>query len=473
MGRIIAVGDLGNGDGGKGTNVDYLARRFPDTHTVVRHNGGAQAVHNVVTPEGTHHGFAQFGSATFVRDVGTHLSRFMLVYPTNLLREAETLATLGVPHTLKRVSIDERGPILTPYHKAVNWLREIDRGAENHGTTGLGIGELMQDIVANVEPILYAGDLRDTLTTARKVRHIRRRKNQEIDAVKTRIALTLTSSSSRHIIDALDILTDDRYLADFLEDCRRLANSVRIVPGDYLGEILRRDGTVIFEGAQGVLLDEWYGFHPHTTWSTTTFANVDTLLAEHGYRDAVTKIGVLRGYATRHGAGPFMTESVELTKLLPDQHNSDASWQGQFRVGHLDLMATRYALDVVGRVDMLAVTCMDRMEVLPEWQVCDRYSYEGEISEELTKYFTSGTTGTHAPITRIRVKPDRTDLIRQEALTRHLFRCSPKLTTAPRDIEGYLSLLEEKLRVPVGIVSSGSTANYKRIRRPEFLERRR
>ena len=94
---------------------------------------------------------------------------------------------------------------------------------------------------------------------------------------------------------------------------------------------LLRAGPAVFEGAQGVLLDEWRGFHPYTTWSTTTFANAETLLAEAG--ETAIRLGVVRCYLTRHGPGPFVTEDPTLE--IPEPHNGTGTWQGAFRNGSL------------------------------------------------------------------------------------------------------------------------------------------
>src|SRR4051794_37158626 len=140
-GAIILSG-LGYGDEGKGTWTDFLARTMP-VHTVVRFNGGAQAGHNVVTPDGRHHTFAQFGSGTFVRGVNSHLSRFMLLNPIRLLQEADELRVLGVPDALARLSVDRRALLTTPFQVAANRLKELARGDARHGSCGMGIGETM------------------------------------------------------------------------------------------------------------------------------------------------------------------------------------------------------------------------------------------------------------------------------------------------------------------------------------------
>src|SRR5437763_522887 len=126
--QAILIADLGYGDAGKGATVDYLAR-LTAAHTVVRYNGGAQAAHNVVAPDGRHHTFAQFGSATFLPGVRTHLSRFMVLHPLAMVREAEHLGVLGITDALGRTTIDGDALVISPYQQAANRLRELARGA--------------------------------------------------------------------------------------------------------------------------------------------------------------------------------------------------------------------------------------------------------------------------------------------------------------------------------------------------------
>ena len=100
------------------------------------------------------------------------------------------------------------------------------------------------------------------------------------------------------------------------------------------------------------------------------------LLDEAGYTGNLTRIGITRAYATRHGAGPLVTEDAALTRALPDASNSFGAWQRGFRVGWLDLVMLKYALEVVGPLDQLAVTCLDRLAELPDLRICRRYSYD-------------------------------------------------------------------------------------------------
>src|SRR5688572_1634241 len=144
MRNVFLTVDLGFGDAGKGSIVDFLTRAN-EAHTVVRYNGGAQAGHRVVTagPRPREHVFAQFGSGTLA-GAATHLSRFMLIDPPAMLEEAGHLARLGVD-ALERTTIDAGAPVITPFQRAVNRLRELARGDARHGSCGMGIGETMAD----------------------------------------------------------------------------------------------------------------------------------------------------------------------------------------------------------------------------------------------------------------------------------------------------------------------------------------
>jgi adenylosuccinate synthase len=131
---------------------------------------------------------------------------------------------------------------------------------------------------------------------------------------------------------------------------------------DRIAERLARPGTVVFEGAQGVLLDEWRGFHPHTTWSTISTAAVEAVLHDAGIDAPVRHLGVLRSYLTRHGPGPLPTHDRALDARFAEPHNADEGWQGAFRRGHPDAVLLRYALAAVGPLDGLVASHLDAVE---------------------------------------------------------------------------------------------------------------
>jgi adenylosuccinate synthase len=430
--------DLGFGDAGKGSIVDFLAREHA-AHTVVRYNGGAQAAHRVVTSGRSprEHVFAQFGSGTLA-GAATHLSRFMLLDPLAMQAEEQHLQALGVTDAFDRTTIDERALVITPFQRAANRLKELARGEGRHGSCGMGIGETMVDYLEHGQRVLFAGDLRRPDVLRAKLDFLRQVNMAKIQALPS--GLPDSDDAAREYSPLRDL----DWLDWLIEEYGAFAQRARIVPSTFLHSILRRPGMVIFEGAQGVLLDEWQGFHPYTTWSTTTLEHAERLLDEAGYTGDRTRIGITRAYATRHGAGPLPTEDADLTRALPDASNSFGAWQRGFRVGWLDLALLKYALEATGRLDQLAVTCLDRLNDLPDLRICRRYQYHT---------FT---------IDRIARSPVPRDLDYQERITNGLARCTPVLE-ALADPGALLRMLESELEAPVGIVSEGPAAEGKRI----------
>ena len=315
--KHIAVVDLGYGDAGKGTIVDALCATGPVT-AVIRFNGGAQAAHNVVTRDGRHHCFAQFGAGTF-HGVPTHLSRFAVVDPVALAAEARAL---GNPFQL--LTVDGEALLATAWHRAANRARERSRGRGRHGSCGLGIGQTMEYALSHADAPRVAD--------VRSPRVLRRR--------LARLRDDLTASYGPLAAPPLD---------DVVDAFTAFGRRVSIVGAGYAARLLRA-GPCVFEGAQGVLLDEWRGWHPYTTWSTTTFDNALAMTGD------LLRLGVVRTYTTRHGPGPLVTEAP---LGLPEPHNGTGAWQGAFRTGHFDAVAHRYAVEVAGGVDGLAVTHLD------------------------------------------------------------------------------------------------------------------
>ncbi len=457
--QALLIADLSYGDAGKGSIVDYLTR-LHQAHTVVRYNGGAQAAHNVVDSDGRQHTFAQFGSGMFTPGVRTHLSRFMLLNPLSMLREEQHLSSIGITDALQRTSIDEAALIITPFQQAANRLQELARAEHRHGSCGLGIGETMADFLAYGSQVLFARDLPHRATVRAKLRFLRDVKLGQLEQIRDQLP------DSEQAAQELKTLCDPEVIEDCADFYHYFAGLAAIVPEHYFSQLLQQRGTIIFEGAQGILLDEWYGFHPYTTWSTTTFKNAEQLLAEQSYAAEVTRIGVMRAYATRHGPGPFVTEDAQLSLALPDAHNGHNLWQRQFRVGYLDLVATRYALDIAGSVDCLAVTHLDRLSQLPAWNVCDAYSFQEPAKETLDTYFVMHGTS----ITQIKAQQPA-DLAHQERLTQLLCQCRPSYQTvllrkeSDRDAQEakdtYLARIEQSVKCPIALTSFGPTASDK------------
>lgn len=436
MAHAFLTVDLGFGDAGKGSIVDFLTRCY-GAHTVIRYNGGAQAGHRVVATAGAgltqqEHVFAQFGAGTLA-GAATHLSRFMLLEPLAMMVEATHLQTLGIVAPFQRTTIDAAAVVITPFQRAVNRLRELLRGANRHGSCGMGIGETVADRLAYGERVVLAGDLCHRDRLYHKLAFLRRVNLAKVQPYQAELAVCEEAA------DELALLRDPAWDEWLLDAYMTFVAQAQIVPGNYLATLLAQPGAVVFEGAQGVLLDEWHGFHPHTTWSTTTLANAEQLLAEANYQGEVTRVGITRAYATRHGAGPFVTEAAELTAALPDACNGVGAWQQGFRVGWLDLVLLRYALAVVGPLHYLAVTCLDRLAGLDELKLCTHYQM---------------ATGR---CTALPPSPLPQDLAYQAQLTRQLLQARPQLVTLP-DQKALIDTLAAALGLPVRLLSSGPTA---------------
>ena len=347
MKAIITVG-LGFGDEGKGATVDYLTRRFR-AEVVVRYCGGSQAGHNVQLPDGRRHTFSQFGAGTLA-GAKTCLGPRMIISPATLTPEAEHLESLGVKNPYGLLTVHPDCLVSTFYHITMNRLRELARGEHRHGSCGLGIGETRHYWLRYGQDAVFANDLRDPRT------------------LRTKLALL----RDRFLLEMQELPDLDEELSTALSETRPAeeADSLQTAfQGTALSQRLPEAKTLIFEGAQGVLLDEWKGFHPYTTWSTVTTAPAWEWIEEHHIED-VTVLGLTRAYATRHGSGPFPTFDPQFTAAIEDLGNPENAWQGRIRSGAFDLVLLNYAVTACP-IDGLVINNLDQVpEKIP---VCRRY----------------------------------------------------------------------------------------------------
>lgn len=360
MNKAVIVAGMAYGDEAKGATVDFLCRDL-GAGLVVRYNGGHQASHNVVTPEGFHHTFSQFGSGSFVPGVRTHLSRYMLINPIAMLEEEEHLASIGIGITdmWERTTVDSSCVITTPYHRAFNRLQEISRGHRAHGSCGMGIGTTRRLELAGLR--LQAHELLDShpykIHLRVKLMDIKHQLTNELQ--EFRYLLEDTAEVEAELAwfygqDRNDLLC--AYYTDWI-------HRVKLVRFPYLMD----ESPIIFEGAQGVLLDEKHGHPDHNTWSNTTFENAITLLNEAGFTGERIKLGCWRSYFTRHGNGPLVTESIWNPNTLPELHNTHGRFQGNWRVGTFDFPGAKAAIKICGGIDQAAISHMDLRELNLQW----------------------------------------------------------------------------------------------------------
>ena len=408
----IVIG-LGLGDEGKGTMVSYLATSHGAKY-VVKISGGPQNAHNVIDEHGVHHTFAQFGSGT-LHGIPTITSRFCIVNPFNMAAEADALIPLIGRDPFEITYISENAPLATPYHQLINRAREIQRGSANHGSCGEGVGEVQMFRLFSPHPAPTMGLLRvENLPVL----------EQELEAMRGFYAAKWPDVELPEV-------------AELMESYAALAadNRLQIESDEELATRMR-EGYVVFEGSQGVLLDEWHGFHPHTTWSTTTAANAQTLLKEAKLPKG-NVVGVTRSYLTRHGAGPFPSELAADPERFPEAHNTWGRFQGGWRAGLLDLRLLRYAVEAAGHVDQIAITHAD---LVPSEIVVD-YLRDSRMVEP---------------------KADQ-NLHRQEQITNFLSSIKPEelRIEALTDFEDLREHIEATTKVPVKYASYGPRTDQK------------
>jgi adenylosuccinate synthase len=318
----IAVIGLGFGDEGKGNIVNYLCSQYPKP-IVIRHNGGHQAGHTVIH-NGVRHVFSNFGSGT-LQGVPTYWSKFCTVDPIGIINEMAVLIEKGI-HKFQLI-IDPEAMVTTPYDIQINLLKESVR---KHGTVGVGFGET---ILRNERGFkLYFRDLFFPKVLRRK-----------LDAIRAY---------------AIDHGGHDLPLDRFMECVDKIKDNLRIFchkPNLYEYE------TRIFEGAQGLMLDQDYGFFPHVTRSKTGTKNIRRII-----RPLHEIFYVTRTYQTRHGNGPMTGKSIKVDN--PDETNQDDGHQGEFRTGKLDVDLLSYALacdslDAGNATKNLVVTCWDQRSI--------------------------------------------------------------------------------------------------------------
>ncbi len=457
-----AVAGLGFGDEGKGTITDWLVRAT-GADLVVRFNGGPQAAHHVTAPDGRRHRFSQFGSGTLVPGVRTLLGPQMLFDPLALLEEAERLDAIGAGDALERLAVDERCVVITPFHRILNRMQELARGAARHGSCGLGIAQARLDAESGSLPYLTAGDLRDAERARRLLRFIQLVKSDQAEQLVDRTTLPALTG-------LLDEIREPGYADDVAEAFQQAlaAGGFAIVSAEESARIIGSASGVVFEGAQGALLDRDRGFWPHVTPSFTDFRHAEELLADAGASAPLVRLGVVRGYATRHGEGPLVSEDPQLKALLPEADNADDGWQGPMRTGGFDAVATRYAVQLVGGVDALAVTCLDRLEGLARLPFCSAYEPAGprEESDDLFEWDDDRVVDL--------AWRKETTRERQGRLTAALQDCRPVVEEIPgtgaERSEALLRRMEAACGVAVGVWSVGPAAADKQGRAPPSLD---
>jgi len=230
----------------------------------------------------------------------------------------------------------------------------------------------------------------------------------------------------------------------------RIASLGLIVFEEQIHHWIVQSEHLVFEGAQGILLDAEAGFYPYTSWTDATPRNALELLSEHAPHATLNQIGVLRCYSVRHGPGPLPTETNELTRWISD-HNHENPWQGKVRYGWFDPLLSRYALQQAGKVNTLAVTHLDVLSRLSEWKYCSGYHF----SDSLPGFFE--IDGVDHVVKNLGSQAGLTTA-QKSAITGALEKATPVYRGLQGRVKDVIESIESLLEQRVGYAASGPSA---------------
>lgn len=417
MPGIVVVGAQW-GDEGKGKLIDVFAEK---ADMVVRYQGGANAGHTlVVNGQKTVLHLVPSGilrpETTCVIASGVVVDVFAIRDEINKLKEA------GLIQNPKQLMISDTATIILPYHKALDSAREAALSDGKIGTTGKGIGPAYEDR-ASRRAILF-GDIFDRETLKAKIELALQEKNFMLENYYKTSGFKLET-----ILDELKKVAED------LAPYRSKDSSL------FITRNLKSGKKVLFEGAQGTMLDIIHGTYPFVTSSSTLAANA-CASAGIGPMNVQKVIGVFKAYTTRVGSGPFPTELNDEVgqKIQADGHEFGATTGRARRCGWLDLVALKYAIRING-ITNLAMMKLDVLTGHDRIGVCTAYKLNGEVITELPT----------SPYELEKVEP----VIEwipgwKEDLTK-----IKTLSDLPRPTTNYIDYLGSQLGTPIDVISVG------------------
>ncbi|MEW3513506.1 adenylosuccinate synthase [Clostridium butyricum] len=343
------------GDEGKGKMTDYLAE---EANVVVRFQGGNNAGHTVVVGD-KEYKLHLIPSGILYEDKLNVIGNGVVVDPKALFEEIDYLEGVGVKVTPEKLIISDRAQLIMPYHKVLDKLKEQARGKNDIGTTGKGIGPCYTDKFERCG--IRVCDLMHEDAFTEKLKENIEMKNAYITKVL-----------------GGEPVSFDEILKEYLEFAKKLRPFVQDTSVRVYNDI-KADKTVLFEGAQGMLLDIDYGTYPYVTSSNTTAGGVANGVGI-GPNMITNAVGITKAYTTRVGKGPFPTELLDETGdwIREKGHEYGVTTGRSRRCGWLDLVIVKTACRVSG-LTSLAVTKIDTLAGLDKLRVCVGYKFNGEV----------------------------------------------------------------------------------------------
>jgi adenylosuccinate synthase len=404
------------GDEGKGKIVDLLAA---EADFIARFQGGANAGHTIVVEDRTFK-FHLLPSGILHEGKQCIIGNGVVLDPFGLKEELDVLGEKGISYH-DRLWISPAANLVLPYHKLIDAVQEDSRGTANIGTTKRGIGPAYVDKVAR-----HGIRLVDLFTPERlkkRLEYQRVIKQQYLDG----------STDERADLDRT---------YDELLKLAGLFKPLMVDVSRVIDDAIKAGKTILYEGAQGALLDVDLGTYPFATSSNTTIGGALTGLGI-GPRAIDEVVGVVKAYTTRVGSGPFPTELVDaMGERLRTQGAEFGTTTGRpRRCGWLDLVALRHVVRING-VNSIAVTKLDVLDGLDELKVCHAYELDGEVSTEV-------------PLDMARlgeVKPVYTSLPGWTEDTTDI----KTFDELPPNAKAYLNHIAADLKVEICVVSTGA-----------------
>ena len=430
MGKNVVVLGTQWGDEGKGKVVDLLTER---AQYVVRYQGGHNAGHTLVI-NGEKTVLHLIPSGILRDNVTSIIGNGVVLAPDALMKEMGELEARGIP-VRERLLLSEACPLILPYHVALDNAREKARGAKAIGTTGRGIGPAYEDKVARRG--LRVSDLFNKETFAVKLKEIVDYHNfqlvnyYKVEAVDYQATLD-------YVLSIADILTA------MVVDVSELLDGAR-----------KRGDLIMFEGAQGTLLDIDHGTYPYVTSSNTTAGGVATG-SGIGPRYVDYVLGIVKAYSTRVGAGPFPTELFDETgEFLCKQGNEFGATTGRRRrTGWLDAVAVRRSVQI-NSLSGFCLTKLDVLDGLKEVKICVGYRMPDGREMTTTPLAAEGWEGIEPIYESMPGWSDTTFGVKEHS----------KL---PQAALNYIKRIEELTGVPVDIISTGPDRSETMILRDPF-----
>jgi adenylosuccinate synthase len=343
------------GDEGKGKMTDYLAE---EANVVVRFQGGNNAGHTVVVGD-KEYKLHLIPSGILYEDKLNVIGNGVVVDPKALFEEIDYLEGVGVKVTPEKLIVSDRAQLIMPYHKTLDKLKEKARGKNDIGTTGKGIGPCYTDKFERCG--IRVCDLMHEDVFAEKLKENIEMKNEYITKVLNGEALNFQEILKEYLEFA-------KKLKPFVQD-----TSVRVYND------IKADKVILFEGAQGMLLDIDYGTYPYVTSSNTTAGGVASGVGI-GPNMITNAIGITKAYTTRVGKGPFPTELLDETGdwIREKGHEYGVTTGRSRRCGWLDLVIVKTAARVSG-LTSLAVTKIDTLAGLEKIKICVGYKFNDTV----------------------------------------------------------------------------------------------